>query len=38
LKHKIFLDPAKYSHLLPAWLDECERWLDGTRGNGSESR
>lgn len=27
LKHKIFLDPAKNSHLLPAWLDECERWL-----------
>ena len=38
MKHKIFLDPAKYSHLLPAWLDVCERWLDGTRGNGSESR
>jgi hypothetical protein len=35
LKHKIFLDPAKNSYLLPLWLDECERWLDGTRRVGS---
>jgi hypothetical protein len=27
LKHKVFLDPAKNIHLVPAWLDECERWL-----------
>lgn len=35
LKHKIFLDPDKNARLLPAFLDECERWLDGTRGYGS---
>ena len=28
LKHKVFLDPAKNTHLVPAWLDECERWLE----------
>jgi hypothetical protein len=21
-------DPAKNTHLVPAWLDECERWLE----------
>ena len=28
LKHKVSLDPAKNTHLVPAWLDECERWLE----------
>lgn len=27
LKHKVSLNPAKNARLLPAWLDECERWL-----------
>lgn len=31
LKHKVFLDPSRNARLLPAWLDECEGWLTGTR-------
>ncbi|QIN81827.1 phosphotransferase [Rubrobacter tropicus] len=42
LKHKIFLDPAKNARLLPAWLDECERWLgkahDSPEAERGESR
>jgi hypothetical protein len=33
LKHKILLEPAKNAHLLPAWLDECEMWLDKAHGS-----
>ena len=38
LKHKILLEPAKNAHLLPAWLDECERWLDKARVSPTATR
>src|SRR5215204_2527453 len=38
LKHKILLEPAKNAHLLPAWLDECERWLDKARASPTAMR
>ena len=37
LYYKLFVRPVKDPSFLPAWLDECERWLDGVREFGSQT-
>ena len=31
LYYKLFVKPVKDAYFVPAWLDECERWLDEVR-------
>ncbi len=34
--YKLFVRPVKDLSFVPAWLDECERWVERVRAYGEE--